>query len=203
MNRQPLGVDCSRLLRNLRCPAPNHRSRRRRATKAVLPICGSPSAISGAAWACAIPPKPQSCCGKRSGNKMPPQPFCCQASTCAETAFPAAAIRRAFCLSLPPGAGPRRRRNSCAIWNPRAAGKASRKHRKAEDPRRLRGSSAFLCLLSDSALQVITAEAGLMETENILLPGFQNLRRAPGLAGGGLRTREPTRRGSRVRACRR
>ena len=50
----------------------------------------------------------------------------------AETAFPAAAIRRAFCLSPPPGAGPRRRRNSCAIWNPRAVSKESRKHRKSK-----------------------------------------------------------------------
>ena len=61
----------------------------------------------------------------------------------------------------------------------------------------------FRCNVSDSALKMIAAQAGLMETENILLPAFQNLRRAPGLAGGGLRTREPTRRGSRAQACRR
>ena len=202
MITQPCRVGCSRPLRNLRCSVPHHRGRRWQATRAALPICGSPSAISEAAWACGIPPRPRNCCGRQSGNKMPPQPFCCQASICAETAFPAAAIRRAFCSSLPPGAEPRRRRNSCAIWNRRAAGKESRKQGKTKRPSRWRGSSV-LCVVSDSALQVIAAQAGLMETENILLPAFQNLRRAPGLAGGGLRTREPTRRGSRVRACRR
>src|SRR6185369_13207490 len=186
----------------LRCPAPNHRGRRWQATRAALPICGWPSAISEAAWAYGIPPKPRSCCGRQLGNKMPLRPFRCRASIRTETAFPAAAIRPAFCSSPPPDAGLRRRRNSCAISNRRAVGKESRKYQKAEDPRGGEG-----LLLSDgcfrSALQVIAAEARLMETENILLPAFQNFRRAPGLAGGGLRTREPTRRGSRVRACRR
>ena len=77
--------------------------------------------------------------------------------------------------------------------------------RKAEDPRITR---VFGCAMAsesdaDSALKMIAAKSWLMETENILLPAFQNLRRAPGPAGGGLRTREPTRRGSRARACRR
>ena len=40
-------------------------------------ICDWLSAISAAAWALVIPPKPRSCCGRRCASRTRLRPFCC------------------------------------------------------------------------------------------------------------------------------